>query len=123
MMELAFGLKFGTEDDVMGDGHGDHKHDDEGQCLKPSVSSHAKPEAPRPPTPPADPEDDEARELKKRKAEAIKQKEAGNEAYKHKNFSAAIECYNKAMELDGSDISFLTNRCGLIIFSYFLYTQ
>ena len=110
-MELAFGLKFGSAEDVMGNSHGDHKRDAEENSPKPSGSSHAKPEAPPPPPPPEEPEDDEAREVKRRKAEAIKQKEAGNEAYKKKDFTVAIECYNKAMELDATDISFLTNRC------------
>jgi hypothetical protein len=46
----------------------------------------------------------------KRKADALKAKEAGNDAYKRKDFPAAIQHYNAALELDDTDISFLTNR-------------
>ena len=117
MMELAFGMKFGAgpEDDTRAGGgeaggHGDHEHDAEGRCQKPSGASQARPEPPAPPPPPEAPEDEEARNLKRRRAEAVKEKEAGNDAYRAKNFEVAIGHYNKAMELDDTDISFLTNR-------------
>jgi stress-induced-phosphoprotein 1 len=47
------------------------------------------------------------------KAAAQKEKEAGNEAYKKKDFEAAISHYNKAIELYDEDISFLTNRAAV----------
>jgi stress-induced-phosphoprotein 1 len=47
------------------------------------------------------------------KAAAQKEKEAGNEAYKKKEFEAAITHYNKAIELFDGDISFLTNRAAV----------
>ena len=110
-MELAFGLKFGgSEDDpaeARGGGHHDHEHDAEGRCQKPSETK----AEPAPPPPPSE-EEEEAREAKRQRAEAVKAKEAGNEAYKKKEFDAAIQHYNKAMELDSTDISFITNRCG-----------
>lgn len=40
---------------------------------------------------------------------AIKSKQEGNDAYKSRNFDKAIEAYQKAWELDNSDISYLTN--------------
>ena len=43
---------------------------------------------------------------------ALKEKEAGNAAYKKKNFAEAIEHYTKALELFDEDITFLTNRAG-----------
>ena len=43
---------------------------------------------------------------------ALKEKEAGNVAYKKKNFAKAIEHYTKALELFDEDITFLTNRAG-----------
>ncbi|PQQ19888.1 hsp70-Hsp90 organizing protein 3 [Prunus yedoensis var. nudiflora] len=53
---------------------------------------------------------EEESEAKKRKAEAIKEKEAGNAAYKKKDFDTAIQHYTKAMELDDEDISYIMNR-------------
>ena len=36
----------------------------------------------------------------------------GNDAYKNKNFTVAIEHYSKAMELDPKNITYITNRAG-----------
>ena len=44
------------------------------------------------------------------KQKAVREKELGNAAYKAKNFDEAIQHYDAAIELDDSDISFLTNR-------------
>ncbi|XP_077235476.1 stress-inducible protein [Tasmannia lanceolata] len=56
---------------------------------------------------------DEEKEMRQRKAEAQKEKEAGNAAYKKKEFETAIQHYSKAIELDDADISFLTNRAAV----------
>lgn len=40
---------------------------------------------------------------------ALDEKEKGNVAYKKKNFAAALEHYNKAVELDPTDMTYLTN--------------
>lgn len=89
------------------------------------VSTPSKPETPseRPrsvptPEPAAKPmevetEDVEVKERKVRKAEALKEKESGNAEYKKKNFEVAVEHYSKAVELDGEDISFVTNRAAV----------
>jgi stress-induced-phosphoprotein 1 len=53
---------------------------------------------------------EEDREEKQRKAEAQREKEAGNVAYKARKFQEAIAHYDRAIELDDTDISFLTNR-------------
>ncbi|PSS09762.1 Hsp70-Hsp90 organizing protein [Actinidia chinensis var. chinensis] len=58
---------------------------------------------------------EEERETKERKAQAQKEKEAGNAAYKKKDFETAIERYTKAIELDDEDISFLTNRAAVYL--------
>ncbi|XP_065857988.1 hsp70-Hsp90 organizing protein 3 [Euphorbia lathyris] len=58
---------------------------------------------------------DEEKEAKERKAEAVKEKELGNAAYKKKNFETAIAHYTKAMELDDEDISYLTNRAAVYL--------
>lgn len=52
----------------------------------------------------------EEREKRERKAQALKEKEAGNVAYKKKDFDTAIQHYTKAFELDNEDISFIMNR-------------
>uniref|UniRef100_A0A2P2KC06 Uncharacterized protein MANES_02G035100 n=1 Tax=Rhizophora mucronata TaxID=61149 RepID=A0A2P2KC06_RHIMU len=56
---------------------------------------------------------EEEKEAKQRKAEAAKEKELGNTAYKKKEFETAIAHYTKAMELDDEDISYLTNRAAV----------
>ncbi|XP_078448093.1 hsp70-Hsp90 organizing protein 2-like [Wolffia australiana] len=58
---------------------------------------------------------EEEDDSKKRKAEAQKEKEAGNAAYKKKDFETAIQHYTKALELDDEDISFLTNRAAVYL--------
>lgn len=58
---------------------------------------------------------EEEREVKERKMQAQKEKEAGNAAYKKKEFETAIERYSKAIELDDEDISFLTNRAAVYL--------
>ncbi|XP_058104591.1 hsp70-Hsp90 organizing protein 3-like [Magnolia sinica] len=56
---------------------------------------------------------DEEKEVRERKAEAQREKEAGNAAYKKKDFETAIQHYTKAIELDDEDISFITNRAAV----------
>ncbi|KAF7817830.1 hsp70-Hsp90 organizing protein 3-like [Senna tora] len=58
---------------------------------------------------------EEERESKDKKAQAQKEKEAGNAAYKKKDFETAIQHYSKAMELDDQDISYLTNRAAVYL--------
>jgi stress-induced-phosphoprotein 1 len=48
-------------------------------------------------------------------AQAQVEKELGNAAYKKKSFDEAIAHYNKAQELDGNDISFMTNRAAVYL--------
>ena len=54
--------------------------------------------------------DEEEMDRVQKKAEAQKEKEAGNAAYKARKFDDAVQHYDKAIELDDSDISLLTNR-------------
>ncbi|KAE9596787.1 hypothetical protein Lal_00008008 [Lupinus albus] len=58
---------------------------------------------------------DEEKEVKERKVQSQKEKEAGNAAYKKKNFDIAIQHYSKALELDDEDISYLTNRAAVYL--------
>nr|GMD94265.1 hsp70-Hsp90 organizing protein 3-like [Ipomoea batatas] len=57
----------------------------------------------------------EEKDTKEKKAQAQKEKEAGNAAYKKKDFETAIQHYSKALELDDADISFLTNRAAVYL--------
>ncbi|KAG4972997.1 hypothetical protein AAZX31_11G030300 [Glycine max] len=57
----------------------------------------------------------EEKGAKQRKAEALKEKDAGNAAYKKKDFDTAIQHYTKALELDDEDISYLTNRAAVYL--------
>ncbi|KAL8210123.1 hypothetical protein R6Q57_006855 [Mikania cordata] len=74
-----------------------------------------KEKKPEPEPEPEPMEVSEDRELKEKKAQAQKEKEAGNAAYKKKDFEQAITHYTKAFELDDEDISFLTNRAAVYL--------
>ncbi|KDR14610.1 stress-induced-phosphoprotein 1 isoform X1 [Zootermopsis nevadensis] len=43
------------------------------------------------------------------KQEALKEKDLGNQVYKKKNFEEALKHYNRAVELDAGDITYLNN--------------
>lgn len=58
---------------------------------------------------------EEEKEIRERKANAQKEKEAGNVAYKKKDFDTAIKHYSEAIELDDTDISFVTNRAAVYL--------
>ncbi|XP_009763346.1 hsp70-Hsp90 organizing protein 3-like [Nicotiana sylvestris] len=58
---------------------------------------------------------EEEKQTKERKGLAQKEKEAGNAAYKKKDFETAIQHYSKAIELDDEDISFITNRAAVYL--------
>ncbi|WOL10086.1 hsp70-Hsp90 organizing protein [Canna indica] len=58
---------------------------------------------------------EEGKEAKERKAEAQKEKDLGNAAYKKKDFETAIQHYTRAMELDNEDISYITNRAAVYL--------
>lgn len=48
-----------------------------------------------------------------RRDEALVAKEAGNAAYRTRNFDAALQHYEKAIELDPTDMSFRTNKAAV----------
>lgn len=58
---------------------------------------------------------EEEREAKERKQKAVQEKDAGNAAYKKKDFDKAIDHYTKALDLDDQDISYLTNRAAVYL--------
>uniref|UniRef100_A0A0D6R9N2 STI1 domain-containing protein n=1 Tax=Araucaria cunninghamii TaxID=56994 RepID=A0A0D6R9N2_ARACU len=97
--------------------------DDDASEQTTMESERAEPHANREPEPQPKPEPepepmdipDEEKEKQARKAEAQKEKEAGNAAYKKKDFETAIQHYTRAMELDDEDISYLTNRAAVYL--------
>ncbi|KAH8031010.1 hypothetical protein HPB51_012478 [Rhipicephalus microplus] len=48
-----------------------------------------------------------------RRDEALVAKEAGNAEYRKRNFDAALQHYEKAIELDPTDMSFRTNKAAV----------
>lgn len=69
---------------------------------------------PRPTPRPAEPEKkkeptEDLSQLTEAQREARKEKEKGNDAYKKKDFPTALQHYNKAVELDPADITYLNN--------------
>lgn len=66
---------------------------------------------PRPKTPPPQkkPPQPEEQNLTPEQKQARKEKEQGNEAYKKREFDKALQHYNKAVELDPTDMTYLTN--------------
>ncbi|XP_051136892.1 hsp70-Hsp90 organizing protein 3-like [Andrographis paniculata] len=99
---------------------------EDGEGIPPSASGPEKKrpaaEAPKEEKrPEKDPEpevgelDEEEKEKRIKKSEAQKEKEAGNAAYKKKDFEMAIQHYTKAVDLDDEDISFLTNRAAVYL--------
>lgn len=68
-----------------------------------------KPKQREPSPPPAKMSNPEDENLPENKKLAKKEKEAGNAAYKKKDFENALEHYNKALEHDPTDITFYNN--------------
>lgn len=91
----------------------ERKRHAEEEMVKEEKRAERKPEPETEPEPMDVPE--EEREAKEKKALAQKEKEAGNAAYKKKDFETAINHYTKALELDDEDISFLTNRAAVYL--------
>lgn len=67
-----------------------------------------RPEPPKP-KPEPKPEKKEEDNLPPEKRKALEEKKLGNEAYKKKNFEEALKHYNKAVELDSTEIVYLLN--------------
>ncbi|KAG2442422.1 hypothetical protein HXX76_002508 [Chlamydomonas incerta] len=115
VLELALGAKFGApggaEEEEEPAAGASHKGAD---AHKPAPASHA-PDNKAEPQPEPEPMEtnEEERAAAAKKAEALKEKELGNEAYKKKEFETAIAHYNKAIELYDGDMTFLTNRAAV----------
>lgn len=64
---------------------------------------------PKEPPKPAEPKLEDMTEEERKKYLAKKEKDAGNAAYKKKDFENALKFYNKALEIDPTDITFYNN--------------
>ena len=80
-----------------------------------SSSNHSSSQSKKPPEPEPMEIPEEGKEMAAQKAEAVKEKDAGNAAYKRKVFEVAIQHYTKAIELDDEDISYITNRAAVYL--------
>ncbi|CAI9093789.1 OLC1v1029366C2 [Oldenlandia corymbosa var. corymbosa] len=101
----------GGGDAEMAEGSPERKRPAEGEPVKEDKRPEKAPE----PEPEPMEVSEEEKEIKERKLQAQKEKEAGNAAYKKKDFETAIQHYTKAFELDDEDISFLTNRAAVYL--------
>jgi stress-induced-phosphoprotein 1 len=57
----------------------------------------------------------EERQKRENKKLAVAAKEEGNELYKAHKFDEAIAAYNRAIELDPTEMAFITNRAGMVM--------
>ncbi|XP_022759056.1 hsp70-Hsp90 organizing protein 3-like [Durio zibethinus] len=99
-------------------GGGDDMEVPEADSPPPPPPSQPAKEEVKKPEPMPEPEPMEITEEKgkmEKKEKALKEKEAGNAAYKRKDFETAIQHYTKAMELDDEDISYITNRAAVYL--------
>ncbi|XVE65023.1 hypothetical protein DITRI_Ditri07aG0148400 [Diplodiscus trichospermus] len=98
---------------------GDDMDIPEADSPPPPTSSEPAKEDVKKPEPVPEPEPmeltEEEKEKKEKKDQALKEKDAGNAAYKKKDFETAIQHYTKAMELDDEDISYITNRAAVYL--------
>ena len=47
--------------------------------------------------------------------QALEEKEQGNAAYKKRDFPTALAHYDKAIELDPANVTFITNKAGVCV--------
>lgn len=91
------------------------KEGDEEATSAPPPAPKAEPEPAKPEQPaPKEPELTEEERAEKESREAAQaEKQKGNACYKKKEFEEALGHYTKAMEMDGKDISYITNRAAV----------
>ncbi|KAJ9600999.1 hypothetical protein L9F63_000837 [Diploptera punctata] len=85
----------------------ENAYDDEMDTSPPPPKKESPPRSEPKKTPSKEQKMDE--DLPPEKREALKEKELGNQAYKKRNFEEALKHYNKAVELDKGDITYLNN--------------
>lgn len=110
LLNLKFQTRGGDDDEMFGGGASSKQTEE----AAPEPMKEEKVEK-EPEYEPMEEVPDEEKEKKERKVQAQKEKEAGNAAYKKKEFEKAIDHYTKAIELDDEDISFITNRAAVYL--------
>ncbi|KAJ3327099.1 Hsp90 cochaperone [Blyttiomyces sp. JEL0837] len=78
-----------------------------------SSSSKPKPKEPEP-TPMDEDISEEEREKRQKRAASDKEKEIGNAFYKKRQFEDALKAYDKAFELDETNVAILTNKSAVL---------
>ena len=78
-------------------------------------SSYSSSESKKPSEPEPMEVSENGKEVSGQRSEALREKDAGNAAYKKKDFETAIQHYTKAIELDDEDISYITNRAAVYL--------
>ncbi|KAI8812832.1 hypothetical protein BJ742DRAFT_791957 [Cladochytrium replicatum] len=80
----------------------------------PTPKSAPPPPQPKEPVPTEEDITDEEKEKRAKRAESDKAKEQGNAEYKKRKFEAALEHYNRAWELDPTNVAVLTNKAAVL---------
>ncbi|KAJ1919722.1 Hsp90 cochaperone [Tieghemiomyces parasiticus] len=111
IMNLMMGL-LGVSMGGEGGGFGD---DDQpmDQDSPPAAASRPPPAAKSAPAKPPTPEPTELTEEEQRKQEALAEKDLGNQCYKKRQFADALAHYDKAWELDSTNVTILTNKAAV----------
>ena len=111
VLSVALGINVMSGEDAMK--NPDAMFTNKGEPTVPNVTKTTPSPPPAPEPTPMAVEPEPEPEPAGPKAEAKKEKELGNAAYKAKNFDVALEHYDKAIALDGEDISFITNKAAV----------
>ena len=99
-MACLLGLNLGME------GEGDDENTPMDFSEEPVDDGKDNPSSPPKPTKP---------ELSEAQQQALEEKEKGNAAYKQKDFDTALQHYERAMELDPANMTYLTNRAAVYL--------
>lgn len=86
---------------------------DEEEPMEVDPPRQKSPTKSNPPPKKEEPKEAEDPNLTPEKREALKEKALGNDAYKKKDFETALKHYNKAIELDPTDITYYNNIAGM----------